>query len=152
MRWPVLVATRLPGADVSVATIDQLPPSPGRRLSVSASTWASDKAKHITVSASGEVDACNAKEFAIAVCEAVDDAKRFTLDLSDVQFFALDGVAALHAVNAHFSRAGVPWCVVASTAVTRVLELCDPERLIPLAAPDGPARGRRTSLRLVESA
>ncbi|WP_238885118.1 STAS domain-containing protein [Mycobacterium sp. IDR2000157661] len=137
---------------MSVATIGQPPPSPGRRLSVSASTWASDKAKHITVSASGEVDACNAKEFAVSVCEAVDDARRVTLDLSEVQFFAFDGVAALHAVNAHLSRAGVPWCVLAGTPVTRVLGLCDPERLIPLAEPQGPAPARRASLRLVETA
>ena len=121
-------------------------------MSVSASTWASEKSKHITVSVSGEVDACNAKDFAVAVCEAVADARRVTLDLSGLEFIAFDGVAALHAVNANLTRGEVPWCVLPGTAVMRVLDLCDPEHLIPVAQPKGPAPRRKASLRLVEPA
>lgn len=137
---------------MTVAAIHRPTPRQRRRLSVSASTWASDKAKHITVSVRGEVDACNAKDFAVAVCRAVDGARRVTLDLSELRFLAFDGVAALHAVNAHLTRDDVPWCVLPGAAVTRVLELCDPERLIPLTASNSPVPRRRASLRLVESA
>ena len=137
---------------MTVAAISQPSSQPGRRLSVSASMWASEKAKHITVSVSGEVDAANAKDFAVAVCEAVDDARRVTLDLSELEFIAFDGVAALHAVNAHLTRAQVPWCVAPGAAVTRVLDLCDPEGLIPVAQPRRRAPRRKGALRLVEPA
>ncbi|MEO3757823.1 STAS domain-containing protein [Mycobacterium sp. B14F4] len=139
---------------MTVAAIHRPPPPPGRRLSVRASTWASEKSKHITVSVSGEIDACNAKDFAVTVCEAVAGARRVTLDLSDLEFIAFDGVAALHAVNAHLTRSEVPWSVLPGTAVTRVLELCDPERLIPLARPN-PNRSTprpKATLRLVTPA
>ena len=137
---------------MSVAAIHQPPSPPRRRLSVDTSVWASDKTKHTTVRVTGEVDACNAKDFAVAVCEAVLDARGVTLDLSDLEFMAFDGVAALHAVNAHLTRAEVPWCVLPGAAVARVLGLCDPERLIPLALPDEVVSLRRPTLRLVEPA
>ena len=137
---------------MTVAALSPPPPPPGRRLSVTASTWASGKSKHVTVTASGQVDACNAKEFAVAVCAAVGDARRVTLDLGELEFFAIESVAALHAVNAHLTRADVPWCVLAGRAVTRVLGLCDPEQLIPLAQPDRPLSRARATLRLVEPA
>lgn len=134
---------------MSVAPVHQPPPRPRRRLSVCASTWASNKAKHITVSVYGEVDACNAKEFAVAVCEASTGARRFTLDLSELEFLAFDGVAALHAVNAHLTRAQTPWWLLPGTAVARVLELCDPARLIPIAEPTCPLPRRKAALRIV---
>ena len=59
--------------------------------------------------------------------------RRRVLDLTGVDFMAVDGMSALHAINAHLLRGGVQWCVVASPAVTRVLGLCDPEGLIPSA-------------------
>jgi anti-anti-sigma regulatory factor len=137
---------------MSVAAIHRSPSQPKRRLSVASTVWASEKSKHITVSASGEVDACNAKDFAVAVCAAVVEARGVTLDLSDLEFFALDGVAALHAVNAHLTRAEIQWSVRPGPAVSRVLNLCDPEGLIPLAPPDRPVRRGRPTLRLVEPA
>lgn len=72
-----------------------------------------------------------------------------TLDLSHLDFFALDGVTALHALNAHLLRAEVPWCLLAGAAVSRVLMLCDPEKLIPLVCADPPTPPRRPRLRLV---
>lgn len=80
----------------------------------------------------------------------VFDAKCVTLDLSELQFFAFDGVAGLHAVNAHLTRAGVPWSVLPGAAVTRVLTLCDPERLIPLVEPHDAVPSRKAALRLVQ--
>ncbi|HEY9265820.1 MAG TPA: STAS domain-containing protein [Mycobacterium sp.] len=87
----------------------------------------------IVVSVRGEVDAANAKEFARSVREAAGSRSGLVLDLSEVPFLAFDGVSALYAISAHLLREDVPWCVVASPAVSRVLTLCDPEGLIPLA-------------------
>jgi anti-anti-sigma factor len=137
---------------MSVAAIHQPPPHPRRRLSVTASVWASEKSKHTTVSVTGEVDACNAKQFAVAVCEAATDAPRLTLDLSELEFMSFDGVTALHAVNAHLTRADVPWSVLAGSAVARVLGLCDPEHLIPLEESAETGQPGRPSLRLVAPA
>lgn len=135
---------------MTVAAIHQLHRPSRRHLSVASRGRAPEK--HVTVAVRGEVDACNAKDFAIAVCEAVVGAERVTLDLSQLEFIAFDGVAALHAVNAHLSRADVPWCVLPGAAVSRVLDLCDPEQVIPLAQPNHRSRRNRPSLRLVEPA
>ncbi|MDY6995956.1 MAG: STAS domain-containing protein [Actinomycetota bacterium] len=86
-----------------------------------------------TVSVAGEIDSVNAGEFARMVREAVGVCAGMILDLTEIDFMAVDGVSALHAVNAHLLRTDVDWCVVASPPVTRVLDLCDPEGLIPLA-------------------
>jgi anti-anti-sigma factor len=87
----------------------------------------------VTVSVSGEVDAANAKYFAHAVREAAGVSAGLVLDLTDVHFMAFDGLSALYALSAHLTRENVPWCIVGSPAVSRVLQLCDPEGLIPLA-------------------
>ena len=87
----------------------------------------------VTIAVSGEVDAVNAKEFAHVVREAVGERTGVVLDLTGVPFMAFDGVSALYAISAHLLREGAAWCVVPSPAVSRVLDLCDPEGLIPLA-------------------
>ncbi|MGE2737762.1 STAS domain-containing protein [Mycolicibacterium vaccae] len=89
--------------------------------------------REVTVSVSGEVDAANAKHFAHSVREAAGLCATLILDLTEVHFMAFDGASALYALSAHFGREGVSWCVVGSSSVGRVLELCDPEGLIPLA-------------------
>ncbi|ODQ87538.1 hypothetical protein BHQ18_23315 [Mycolicibacterium flavescens] len=114
--------------------------------------WAGPGAANVTIFATGEVDAANAKEFSLAVCEAVGDAERVLLDLSALEFIAIDAVAALHAVNAHLTRAGVPWSVLPGAAVARVLAICDREHVIPLLDAGPTARRGETVLRLVQPA
>nr|WP_194946113.1 STAS domain-containing protein [Mycolicibacterium malmesburyense] len=104
---------------------------------------------HIVVSVRGEVDAFNATKFATLVGAAMTDAQRVTLDLSGLGFFAIDGVTALHALNARLLRAGVVWCVVPGLVASRVLALCDPEGLIPLVRVNPPTPPQRPRLRLV---
>jgi anti-anti-sigma factor len=87
-----------------------------------------------TVAVSGEVDAANAKEFAVTVGELAAGADRLTLDLTGLGFIALDGCAALHSINTQMMRAGTEWQVLPGAAVRRLLALCDRERLIPVAA------------------
>ncbi|KUI33603.1 hypothetical protein AU197_19980 [Mycobacterium sp. IS-1590] len=134
---------------MSVAAIPRPSLQTRRALSVASSTSAIGAPGHLVVSVTGEVDAANAKEFAAVVTEAIADAQHVTLDLSGIFFFAFDGVAALHALNARLLRAGVPWRVLPGAAVSRVLALCDPEELIPLVRVNPPTPPRRPTLRLV---
>ena len=102
-------------------------------LTVACRTRGRGRDKAATVAVTGEVDAANAKHFAHAVREAAGASRTVIVDLTDVPFLAFDGASALYAISAHFSREDVTWCVVGSPAVTRVLQLCDPEGLIPQA-------------------
>jgi anti-anti-sigma factor len=100
------------------------------------STHGRGASRRTTVTVCGEVDAANAKEFAVAVYEAIPAAARsVVLDLTDLDFIAVDGIAALHAINAHLTRNGATWHVVPSRAASRVLDLCDPVGLIPRSMP-----------------
>ncbi|MGE2717183.1 STAS domain-containing protein [Mycolicibacterium litorale] len=108
------------------------------RLSVSARSHGRGATRFVCVCVRGEVDAANAKDFAIAVCEAVAGHRVVEVDLRALGFLAVDGIAALHAINAQLARQDVTWSVLPSRAVSRLLELCDPEGVIPRAddAPD----------------
>jgi anti-anti-sigma factor len=111
------------------------------RVAAVGSTRGRGTSRRTTVRVCGEVDAANAKEFAVAVYEAIPPAARsVTLDLTDLDFIAVDGIAALHAINAHLTRGGATWHVVPSRAVSRILDLCDPVGLIPRPVPER-ARG-----------
>lgn len=85
------------------------------------------------ISALGDIDAGNAKSFADQVCALVADDRHVFVDLSGLGFFAVDGGTALHAINAVVMRRGAAWSVIPSRGVSRVLGLCDPACLIPLA-------------------
>jgi anti-anti-sigma factor len=101
-------------------------------MAVSSRSWPT--ADQVAVSVRGEIDASNAEEFARAVCEATAGCQGMTLDLSEVGFIALDAVPALHAINARLMRAGASWSITPSAAVRRLLQLCDPVGLLPVAA------------------
>lgn len=110
------------------------------RLALSTQSGGRPPEEHLRVSVRGEVDAANAKDFAVAVCEAIDfwqaRPARVEIDLRDLGFLAVDGIAALHALNAQFLRHDVPWTVIPGPAVSRLLALCDPEGVIPSADAD----------------
>ncbi len=108
-----------------------------QRMVLSSHRGGPGRSAHTVVSARGDIDASNAKEFAVAVCELAGVNGTVTLDLSALNFLAVDGFAALHAVNAHLTRAGVFWAVLPGPAVRRVLQLCDPAGVIPVST-DGP--------------
>jgi anti-anti-sigma factor len=102
-------------------------------LAFACRTEGTGAARQTTVSVRGEVDAGNAKLFAHTVREAAGGSAALILDLTEVHFLAFDGASALYAISAHLAREEVSWCVVPSPPVTRVLQLCDPEGLIPVA-------------------
>ncbi|KUI26406.1 hypothetical protein AU195_21685 [Mycobacterium sp. IS-1496] len=101
------------------------------RLALATRSWGRNPHKQICVSVRGEVDAANAKDFAVAVCDAAAGHSVVELDLRALGFLAVDGIAALHAINAQFVRHDVTWAVTPGLAVSRLLALCDPEGVIP---------------------
>lgn len=129
---------------MTVTAMYRPPRIASRTVSITRRARGRGASKRVTVQANGEVDASNAKQFSDAVCQAAFGAAAVSVDLTDIGFMALDGVAALHAINAYMMQSGASWCVNPGDAVARVLRLCDPEGLIPLD--DGDAQ------RLVEPA
>lgn len=110
--------------------------APGRaagrnRLTVTTQSLGPDR---VTLCVAGEVDACNAKDFAVAVCAQAAGHAVVDVDLSALEFAGVDAISALHAINAHMLRHEVSWLVLPGRAVGRLLDLCDPELLIPRAA------------------
>ncbi|MFY9919454.1 MAG: STAS domain-containing protein, partial [Mycobacterium sp.] len=59
--------------------------------------------------------------------------KRLALDLSGVDFFGTAGFSALHTLNVRCAGAAVEWVLVPSTAVSRLLRICDPDSTLPIA-------------------
>ena len=55
------------------------------------------------------------------------------LDLQDVGFFGTQGFSVLWTINERCAHASVNWTLVSGRAVSRVLEICDPDRTLPVA-------------------
>jgi len=79
----------------------------------------------------GEIDAANADEFADYALRHADQISRLVLDVRGVEFFATAGFAALQGLHVRCAGESIAWCAVPSTAVTRLLVLCDPESELP---------------------
>jgi anti-anti-sigma factor len=86
------------------------------------------------VSAHGELDAANAQDFAAYALQHVGDGKQIVLDLAGVEFFGTAGFSALHTLNVRCAAEGVEWAMVPSSAVARLLRICDPDATLPVAA------------------
>jgi anti-anti-sigma factor len=85
------------------------------------------------VTISGDIDASNSEcvhDFATRFV-LVDNA--LILDLSGVEFFAARGVSVLIAVDDACRTAQVPWALVGSRAVSRVLQLTECDTTLPTA-------------------
>ena len=86
------------------------------------------------ITAHGELDAANAQEFVDYVLRHNAHADSLVIDLARLDFFATAGFSALHTLNVQCAGAGVEWVMVPSTAVSRVLNICDPDSTLPMAA------------------
>jgi anti-anti-sigma factor len=84
------------------------------------------------ITAHGELDAANAQEFVdYALCHA-PHIERLVLDLTGVDFFGTSGFSALHTVNVRCAGEKIQWALVPSSAVTRLLRICDPDSALPI--------------------
>ncbi len=86
------------------------------------------------ITAQGELDASTAQELVDYALRDADRTQRLALDLTGVDFFVTAGFSALHTLNVRCAGAGVDWVMVPSTAVTRLLRICDPDSALPIAA------------------
>ena len=86
------------------------------------------------ITAHGELDAANAQEFADYVLRHTARAGNLVIDLSSLDFFGTAGFSALHTVNVRCAGDSVRWALVPSSAVTRLLRICDPDSALPACA------------------
>ena len=101
-----------------------------RQLSLS-TEWLN--ATVVRITASGDVDAANARQLTEYVFHRAANSRRFILDLQHIEFFGTAGYTALKKIESRCSLAEVVWTVVAGRAVSRVLKVCDPSHTLPVA-------------------
>jgi anti-anti-sigma factor len=92
------------------------------------------KTARIQVDVCGEVDAVNGRALGRYVERHTGTSKQLILDLRFADFFGTQGFTALYYISVHCNRSDVDWAIVTSRAVQRVLQICDPDGELPVAA------------------
>jgi anti-anti-sigma factor len=82
----------------------------------------------------GEVDASSSRDVTACVVTLLKGCKQLLLDLSAVQFLAIQAFSTLHEINLECAQRRIPWTLVPSAEVSRVLRLCDVTGTLPVAA------------------
>ncbi len=107
----------------------------------------------VAVAVIGEIDAVNGRALARYVERHTRVSRQLVLDLRAVDFFGSQGSTALYYISVHCTRSDVDWAIVASSAVQRLLAICDPDRtpgdrrIERGPVPVGPARTQQTPRR-----
>jgi anti-anti-sigma factor len=83
------------------------------------------------ISVRGEIDASNADELSQCASGLVSDCGALIVDLAEIDFIGLDGLRALFALNIRCARTVTTWALIASHAVSRLLQVADHDRLLP---------------------
>jgi anti-anti-sigma factor len=89
-------------------------------------------ASRVVITAHGELDASNATQLADYFDLCIAHSTPLVLDLSGLDFFGTAGFSALHLINVKCAGANLRWAVVPSSAVSRLLRICDPDSTLPL--------------------
>jgi anti-anti-sigma factor len=87
----------------------------------------------LLITATGDLDATNARALGRFVERHTGVSKQLVLDLSDVEFFGSEGFAALHYVSVHCARHDVDWLFIGGRTMRRIVAICDPDAELPLA-------------------
>ena len=87
----------------------------------------------LLITATGDLDATNARALGRFVERHTGVSKQLVLDLSDVEFFGTEGFAALHYVSVHCARHDVDWLFIGGRTMRRMVAICDPDAELPLA-------------------
>ena len=90
-------------------------------------------ASRVVVGASGEIDAANGRALGRYVERHTRGFQQLVVDLHAVDFCGSEGFRALYYLSVHCARTDMDWVVVASSAVRRLLAICDPNRDLPVA-------------------
>ncbi|QRY42878.1 STAS domain-containing protein [Mycolicibacterium boenickei] len=85
------------------------------------------------ISVRGELDASNASELTDCGIRHSRTSGQLVLDLSAVEFFGAGCFACLHTLNVRCAGDNVDWVLIPSTAVSRVLGICDPACALPVS-------------------
>lgn len=86
------------------------------------------------VSVDGELDASNAAELTECGIRYSRPSGQLVLDLSAVKFFGAGCFACLHTLNVRCAGENIDWVLIPSTAVSRVMGICDPACALPTAS------------------
>jgi anti-anti-sigma factor len=92
------------------------------------------------ITVDGELDAANSDHLAAYVQRNVGRSRRVILDLRGLEFIGTAGFSALHRINVACSGAQVYWAMVPSSAVSRLLRICDPDGTLPVTLRAAPLR------------
>lgn len=108
----------------------------------------------MVVTAHGELDAANARQFVQYVMRHLKYGTGLVLDLSDVTFCGTEVFTGLHSLDVRCSVSGISWSLVPSAAVRRLLRICNPDSTLPVSdstldAINAVACGPRLALRLI---
>lgn len=107
-------------------------------------SWQKSRTAHFTarwepsgtvITADGELDAANADQLAAYVQRSAKRTRRLILDLRGLEFIGTAGFSALHRINVVCAGAQAQWAMVPSTAVARLLRICDPDGTLPITSP-----------------
>lgn len=105
------------------------------------------------VTADGEIDAANAREFVEYALRHAAQLDRLVIDLSGVDFFGTAGFSALHTLNVRSAGDNIDWAMLPSRSVSRLLRICDPDATLPVCdrieTALSAAQSRRPLLQLV---
>jgi anti-anti-sigma factor len=105
-------------------------PGEGRTIQLASRRLRSSVA---VISAQGHIDASNADTVTAYTVGHLVRCRGLILDLRSLDFFGTEGFSALHRVSVCCARAGIGWAVVSGEAASRVLQIGDPEGLLPAA-------------------
>ena len=85
----------------------------------------------VRINVQGEIDALNEAELRDYVFNRAANCKSLILNLHEVSFFSTAGFSALLIIHDRCNHAAVNWMVIPSAAVSRVLDICDRQFVIP---------------------
>lgn len=78
------------------------------------------------------MDAANSRALSDYVERQIAGWPRLVLDLSGTDFFGTAGFATLHHINVICARYRASWVLLVSPVLRRFLNICDPDRLLPV--------------------
>lgn len=87
----------------------------------------------VRIALTGEIDASNYKPLVEFVFGHAANSRRLILDLQDVRFFGTEGLSLLYDLDSRCGYADVEWVLIPGAPVSRVLDICDPDRTLPVS-------------------
>lgn len=106
------------------------PPSLAAHTALFAVHWGRSGA---VVSVAGELDAANAPQLVEYVQRCAANCEWLVLDLTELQFMGTAGFSALHRINSLCGGSQVQWAVVPGAVASRLLQICNPDTVLPVA-------------------